>query len=77
MESIYFTEKGRVKLSDMTHVFLGTFKPSRNGLYALAPDWEDDVWTLGVILLLCMSHGFDPESSDGEVKPVSFLAREP
>ena len=62
MDSIYFTEQGRVKLSDMAPVLLGTFKPFRSPLYTAPGTGGDDVWTLGVILLLCMSQSLDLES---------------
>jgi len=56
-----------VKIQEMSHVFFGQYKLAVNDLVFLPPEAltfgklsdKADVWTLGVILLLCISIEFD------------------
>lgn len=65
MEGIVFDARGKVKLQDFSHVFLGRTELDLYGKdkVFLPPEAfhgenetvKADIWTLGIILLFCMS----------------------
>lgn len=70
-DSIYFDESGFLKLQEMSHVFFDQYKLKSSDLIYMPPEAlacgklseRGDVWTLGILLLLCMSLEFDLEQS--------------
>jgi len=65
MDMIVFDSQGRVKLQDFSHVYLGRTEIDLYGkdkvylppeaFYEESDKVKADVWTLGIILLFCMS----------------------
>lgn len=78
-ENIFFDEQGFVKLQEMSHVFFDQYKLKPTDLIFMPPEAlshgklseRGDVWTLGIILLICMSLEFDFEA--GKVTLESML----
>lgn len=68
-DSIYFDESGFLKLQEMSHVFFDQYKLKSSDMIYMPPEAlacgklseRGDVWTLGILLLLCMSLEFDLE----------------
>lgn len=68
-DSIYFDENGMLKLQEMSHVFFDQYKLKEEDLIFMPPEVltcgklseRGDVWTLGMLILLCMSPEFDLE----------------
>lgn len=75
-ESIYFDESGFLKLQEMSHVFFDQYKLKDSDLIFMPPEAlscgklseRGDVWTLGMLILLCMSLEFDLESVEHNVQ---------
>ena len=67
MGQIHFDEAGSIKVQEMSHVFFNQFKVNPQDLIYMpldvlcdaCPSNKGDVWTLGMILLICMSLEFD------------------
>ena len=67
MDNIHFDETGKIKLQEMSHVFFDQYKLSPSDLIFLPPEAlshsklsdKADVWTLGILILLCISLEFD------------------
>jgi len=70
MENIHFDEHGQLKLQEMSHVFFNQYKLSSSDMIFLPPEAlaygktsdKADVWSFGIILLLCISLEFDLEA---------------
>lgn len=75
-ENIYFDEQGFLKLQEMTHVFFDQYKLKESDLVFMPPEAlscgklseRGDVWTLGMLLFLCMSLEFDLQSAQFDLK---------
>ena len=71
-DSIYFDENGFLKLQEMSHVFFDQYKLKEEDLVFMPPEAlscgklseRGDVWTLGMLILLCMSLEFDLEGGE-------------
>lgn len=70
MEHIHFDETGSVKLQELSHVLFDQYKLTSADLLYMAPEVltcgrvsdKADVWTLGMIVLLCISLEFEIDS---------------
>ena len=81
-ENILFDEKGFIKLQEMSHVFFDQYKLKMKDLLFMPPEAlshgklceRGDVWTLGIILLLCMSLEFNFEAEPCKFTLESMLS---
>ena len=81
-ENIVFDEQGFIKLQEMSHVFFDQYKLKASDLLFMPPEAlshgklseRGDVWTLGIILLVCMSLEFDFEAEPCKFTLESMLS---
>ena len=83
MDQIHFDEQGTVKLQEMSHIHFDQYRLSSMDLIFQSPEAlaygklsaKADVWTLGIILLLCISLEFDLDAFSCKVAYSSNLCQ--
>ena len=80
-ENIFFSETGLVKIQEMSHLFFNQYSITGSDLIFLPPEAlicgkvseKGDVWTLGIILLICLSLEFELESAGTNISPQEIV----